>query len=112
MFQTKDVDKIKTHFIFNNFFFNCTVPEIMWKNTAEPAGHRWQRSACAFWIPKATYKHSEYSILLLFHYNNVCTNAPRCYVILTVHVSFIIIYYSSLTKPRLGCTQWWCFACR
>jgi len=36
MFQTKVVEKIKTRFMFNNFFFNCTVYEIMWKNIAEP----------------------------------------------------------------------------
>jgi hypothetical protein len=33
-FQTKVVEKIKTHFVLNNFFFseNCAVYEIMWKN--------------------------------------------------------------------------------
>ena len=36
MFQTKDVEKIKTHFMFNNFFENCAVYEIMWKNMVEP----------------------------------------------------------------------------
>ena len=35
MFQTKFVEKIETHFMFNNFFFffeNHAVYEIMWKN--------------------------------------------------------------------------------
>jgi len=33
----------KTHFMFNNFFSeNWAVYGIMWKNTAELAGRRWQ----------------------------------------------------------------------
>ena len=36
MFQTKVVEKIKTHFVFNNFiiifFFNRAIYEITWKN--------------------------------------------------------------------------------
>jgi len=37
MFQLKAVEKIKTHFVFNNFFFlNCTIYEIKWKNSVEP----------------------------------------------------------------------------
>jgi len=36
MFHTKDVEKIKTHFIFNNFLKkNLAVYEIMWKNTVK-----------------------------------------------------------------------------
>jgi hypothetical protein len=35
MFQTKVLDKIKTHFVFSNFFLNCVVSEKMWKNTVE-----------------------------------------------------------------------------
>ena len=38
MFQTKVVEKIKTHFMFNNVFFfseNHAVYEIMWKNIVE-----------------------------------------------------------------------------
>ena len=35
----------------------------------------------ACWIPKATNTHSQY-VMMLFHCNNGCTNAPKCYVIL------------------------------
>jgi hypothetical protein len=72
MFQTKDVEKIKTHFTFNNFpffiVFNCTFHEMMWKNTAEPRRSQLTmlRMRIAFWIPKATYKHSEYGIIIAF----------------------------------------------
>ena len=44
-----------------------------------------------FWIPTATNTHNQavqYS--LPFHDNNGCTNAPRCYVIRTFPVLFII----------------------
>jgi hypothetical protein len=37
VFQTKVVEKIKTHFMFSNFFpENRAVDEIMWKNISEP----------------------------------------------------------------------------
>ena len=35
MFEMKIVEKIKTHFVFNNFFLNGAVSEIMWKNIVE-----------------------------------------------------------------------------
>jgi len=33
MFQTKVVEKIKTYFVFNNFFEYHAVYEIMWEDT-------------------------------------------------------------------------------
>jgi len=38
MFQAKVAQKIKTHFIFNNFFppENHAVLDLMWKNIVEP----------------------------------------------------------------------------
>jgi len=37
MFQTEIIKKIKTHFVFSNFFpENCAIYEIMWKDTARP----------------------------------------------------------------------------
>jgi len=38
MFHTKSVNKIKTHFVFNNIFIseNHPVGEIMWKNVVQP----------------------------------------------------------------------------
>jgi hypothetical protein len=32
----KSVGKIETHFMFNNFFENLAVYEIMWKNYCRP----------------------------------------------------------------------------
>jgi hypothetical protein len=57
-----------THFVFNYFFFNRAVYEIMWKNNVEPGRRQmtmWRmRIAC--WIPKAANTHSEYVILITF----------------------------------------------
>ena len=37
MFHTKLVEKIKTQFVFKNFFFlNCVIYEITWENMVEP----------------------------------------------------------------------------
>jgi len=82
MFQTKVVQKIKTHILYYiTFFDNLTVYEIMWKNIAEPDRPQttiWRmRIAC--WLTKATNTHSEY-VMPIFHGNNGGTNAPRGYI--------------------------------
>jgi hypothetical protein len=61
------------HFMFNNFFLNLALYEIMWKNVVEPTRTQmtiWRmRTAC--WIPKATNRHSDMKKnLMLFHCNN------------------------------------------
>ena len=60
MFQTKVAEKIKPHFMFNNFIFgNRAVYEIMWKNTVEPNRPQtttW-RMRFAYGVPKSTYTH-------------------------------------------------------
>jgi len=69
MFQTKAVEKVKTHILYSIFFFeNRAVYEIMWKNTVQRDRSQmtvWQmRIAC--WIPNATNAHSQYLILIAF----------------------------------------------
>jgi len=61
MFRTKFVEKIKTHFVSCNFFFqNRAVYEIMLKNIVERGRLQmaiWcMRIACC--LPKATNTHS------------------------------------------------------
>jgi len=53
----------------------------MRKNTVEPDKPHMaiQRMRIACWVPKATNRHSEY-VMLFFQSNNICTNAPQCYV--------------------------------
>ena len=45
---------------------------------------RHMRIAC--WITKATDTHLKYVILTTFHGKNGCTNAPQCYVTVTLPV--------------------------
>ena len=91
MFETKVVEKIKTHILCSTTSFlseNRVIFEIMWKSILEPDQPQmtiW-RMPIACWIPKATDTRSEYVLLLLFHYNNGCTNASHCYVIHTLPV--------------------------
>jgi len=69
-FWTKVLDKIKTHFMFNNslslaVFFYCTIYEMMWKIIVGP-GRQQMTVWCmciAYWVTKATNTHSEYAIL-------------------------------------------------
>ena len=49
-----------------------------------------RHASVASWVPKATDTRSEYVILIVFHCNNGYTNAPQCYVIRTLPVSYII----------------------
>jgi hypothetical protein len=68
MFQTIDVEKIKTHFTFNNFSSeNRAVYEIMWKNVIQPGRPQvtLRDMRIAYWITNATNTHSEYVILAL-----------------------------------------------
>ena len=92
MFQTKYVEKIKTHILCSItfvFFFlsdDLAVYEIMRENIVDPGRPHiiWRiRIACC--IPKATDTHSKF-VILLFHDNNGETNASHCYVILTLPV--------------------------
>jgi hypothetical protein len=60
----KTVEKIKTHFMFNNFFpWNRAVYEIMLRNVVQSGR---PKMCIAFWVPKATGTHSEYVILIAF----------------------------------------------
>ena len=88
MFQSKVVEKIKTHFfIYSNFFSeNCAIYEIMWKNMVEPDRPQmaiWHMcSAC--WISKGTDTHSEYEVLVAFQQQqwlHKCASMLRSYVL-------------------------------
>jgi hypothetical protein len=59
----------------------------MWKNSVEPDKPQMKirRMRIACWIPEATNTYSEY-VILLFHCNNVCTDAPKCYGVRTLAV--------------------------
>jgi hypothetical protein len=70
IFQTKFVEKIKTHILCSVNFFseNRAVYKIIWKNVVErgrPQTTIWRmRIAC--WVPKATDTRSDYVIFIAF----------------------------------------------
>ena len=72
----------------------------MWEKTVQPDRPQiavWRiRIACC--ITKATNAHSEYVILIVFHYKNGNTNAPQCYVIRTLPVLFSFGFYSTVVR--------------
>jgi hypothetical protein len=90
MFQTKVVEKIKTHILYSVFLFfeNRAVFEIMLKNILEP--ERTQvigPLSVAYWISKATraqehtHTHTEKCVILIaFSHNGGFVNAPQYYV--------------------------------
>ena len=90
MFQTEGVEKLGAHIL-------CSVIpppenraryEIMLRNVerGRPQMTIWRlRIACC--VPKTTDAHNMHFVLL-FHYNNGCTNAPHCYVTSTLPVLF------------------------
>jgi len=87
MFQTKFVEKIKTHILCSvTFFFeNRVVYEIMWKNIVErgrPQMTIW-RMSIACWIPKAINAHLQYAILIVLPLK------------LWLHESFSMLFYKN-----------------
>jgi len=88
MFQTKIVEKFKTHISYSVTLLEYRVfCEIMWKNLVAPDIPQltiWRR-CISFLINKATTTHSEYVILTL-HFNCNYTKAPQCYILRTLLV--------------------------
>jgi len=89
--KKKAVEKIKTHFRFNNILpKNRAVYETVWKNIVEPGRPQMtiRRMRITCWIPKATNTHSRnMQYLLLFYCKNGCTNASQCCVMRTLPVT-------------------------
>ena len=89
MFQTKVVEKIKTHILrYITFFFSKMVAFMRkcWIMLYSWAGHRWKYGACALHAGYLSLQmHTQnMSYLLVFHCNNSCTNMLQCYVIWTL----------------------------
>jgi len=61
---------------------------------------RCTRFACC--TTKATDIHAEYVILLIYHCNNGCTNAPHCYVIRTLLVLLILKIFPINNRRKLA----------
>jgi hypothetical protein len=65
----KGVEQIKTHLMFNNYFFDsCAVYDALWENIIGPRRPQmliWH-ICTACWIPEATNTHSEHVIFIDF----------------------------------------------
>jgi len=107
MFQTKLVEKIKTHILCVFFSENRAVYEIMWKNIVQPDRPQmtiWHmRIAC--WIPKATDKHWKYVMPIAF-------SLQRCLhkrVSLSVLLNYMFIIICCNITVSLNCEL--CLSC-
>jgi hypothetical protein len=93
MFQTKDVEKIKTHILCSITFSRKSCR--LWDNVEKScrAGQATddnviQPTRCACWITKATNAQSEYVILFTFRWQQWLHEAVQCYVI-RLHVLYL-----------------------
>ena len=79
--------------MFNNFFLNLAVYEIMWKNIVEPdrpqITKRHMRVSC--WIPKTTNTYLEYVIIIDFPLQQLLHERASmlCYTYICLPFSFI-----------------------
>ena len=104
MFQTKVVEEIKTHFMFNNFFprKSCRLWDNVEKHgTARRATDdsitRRMRFAC--WITKATDTQSEYAI----HCFSTATMVTRKLLNVTLHIECPSCYSVDMMSLNDGC---------
>ena len=109
--------------MFNNFFFNRVVYEIMLKNIIEPGRPQmtiW-RMRIAWSIPKATDTHSEYVILIAFplqqwlhqrawmlRYTYLPVLFNLAYVIISEHVEVQLVEALRHKPEGRGFGSWWC----
>jgi len=118
MFQTKVLEKIKTHFVFSNFL-NTPPPRplirkswLSWDNVEKyvRAGQVKDenitlRMRIEWWIPKATNAYSEYVIFIVFPRQKLVNENAKCYVVSTSSMlSFVVTVRGdadkSLARPR------------
>jgi len=102
--------RMKTQITCSHFFFfflrkSCRLWEDVGKycRAGQDTVTIWRmRIAC--WIPEATKTHSQY--LLLFHCDNGCKKAPRCYVVRTVAVLLIFTSKWKTVKAANECRRY------
>jgi len=109
MFQTKVVEKTKTHFVFDFFVLkSCRLYEIMWKKycRAREATCRYGGMRIACWIPEATNTHSEHVIFIAFPLQQRlndrasllgCTYIDCCAIVSVLVPTVLITVMSSLS---------------
>jgi len=85
MFQKTVAEKIKTNFVFNNFFQNCAVYKIMWKN-----------------IVQRDRQHTPRGLQIHFHVafpcNSGCMNAP---VLRSTYIASLVFRIQMQTRRKV-----------
>jgi len=101
MFQTKVVEKIKTHILCPITF--CRISYRLWDNAKNFV--EWGRSQMTRWRSRIAWRYlrlqthtKNMKYLLLFHCNDGCKNAPQCYVIRTLLVFLVILVINLMRK--------------
>jgi len=95
MFQTEVVDKIKTHFMFNKFFFSKILPFMrkFGRILYSQKGHRWDSNTAHehCMLDTKGYKHTLRicNTYCFSHYTTVAQTRLKCYVMRTLPVLFI-----------------------
>ena len=105
IFRTQIIEKIKTHFMLNNFslFFRKkrAVHEIMWKNILEPDRPKmtvWRMSiACR--VPKATHTHTLTRTLTAVPQQKWLHERPHCCFRRTAGPFFACVVYCCSSRP-------------
>ena len=104
MFQTKAVQKIKTHILCSVTSFDNRAVCGYCRVGQATDGNIMQRMRIACWIAKATSTHLEY-VILIVHCKNCCTSAPQCYAVGTAPLFLIPSFYSRFPSTfRHSCT--------
>jgi hypothetical protein len=100
MFQTKVVEKIKTHILCSITFFRKSrrLRDNVEKYVRARQATDDNIIRCirfSWWLTKATGTHSEYVILIAFHDTSGYANAPKCYVYtyIACHITFYMYDY-------------------
>ena len=84
MFQTKSVEKVRTHFMLNSFFFfteNGTVYEIVGKygRAGQDTDDIIRRMRFACWNTEATHTHTQAVLLFFMAQEPLERQGPPCY---------------------------------
>jgi hypothetical protein len=108
-FQTKVVEKIKTHFMLKIYFENRAVYDVTWKNTVELDRPQMtnQRTRIACWVTKDTYVYTRWKhvILIAFPLQQLLHEHASIlrYTYIACLVSLKIVVDSNAVPRNLNC---------
>jgi hypothetical protein len=93
--RTQVVQKIKAHFMFNNFFSeNHGIYEVMWKNIVQPNRPQMTIWRMACWMPKGTNTHTHTLRICNTYYFSTATMVAQMRLNVTLYVSTLpVLFY-------------------